>query len=220
MWGRFCTVWLKSCVSKWKWIMNDEFLTQYRKAPRPAFAKALYQRISQQSETTLTIWNRLTLRNASALLVLMVLVAACAYYAVSQTPYHKVGGIWLTVQKNYVCEFPSVSETTPEEIDVPECPLLPLNEFREIMRFDFLVPTWAPEGFILNEDVCGTSSTSDSVFLVWTRNDGHSYISIFINNLRWYDRGANIYRLGEAGVLAPGVTGRCLEGGGEWETAG
>jgi len=182
--------------------MNDEFLTQYRKAPRAAFVEALYQQISQQPETTLTIWNRLTLRNAGVLLVLMVLVAACAYYVASQTPYHKVGGIWLTIQKTYVPEFIPVPEI-PEET-VPECPdLLPLDEAKGILRFDFSIPTWAPEGFVLNEDVCGASSTSDFVSLAWTGNNGNSYVSIFIQNLRWYDRVANIYRIGDAAVWEP-----------------
>ena len=184
--------------------MNDEFLTQYRKAPHPAFAEALYQRISQQPQPgfAFKLWNKLTLRNAGALLILMVIVAACAYYAATQTPYRKVGGIWLTVQKTYVWDIPSVSET-PEEISVPECPILPLDEAREILRFDVSVPTWAPEGFVLNEDVCGVDATSDFVSLAWTGNNGNSFMSIFIRNLRWYDPTANIYRLGEAAVWEP-----------------
>ena len=197
--------------------MNDDFLTQYRKTPPLEFADALYQRISQQVRPgfAFTIWNKLTLRNAGALLVFIVAVAACAYYAASRTPYHKVGGIWLTVQKTYVWEIPSVSET-PEEITVPECPIVPLDEAREILQFDFLVPTWAPEGFTINDSVaispsfssgCDVSSTSDFISWSWTGNNGNSYIGIFIQNLRWYDPVANIYRLGEAAVWTPVAPG-------------
>src|SRR4030095_155627 len=169
--------------------MNDEFLIQFREVPRVEFADALYKRISQQSQPgfAFTIWNKLTLRNAGALLVLIVVVAACAYYAATQTPYHKVGEIWLTVQKTYVPEFIPVSETpeeNPVESQAYDCPLFSVEEARGILRFDVLVPTWAPEGFTFTDAVCGVDAISDFVSLTWTGNDGNSYIGITSQNLR------------------------------------
>jgi len=55
--------------------MNDDFLTRFRKAPRPEFAAALYQRISQSMETKNTqLRSRLVVASAFVMLLAMALL--------------------------------------------------------------------------------------------------------------------------------------------------
>lgn len=191
--------------------MNDEFLTQYRKVPRAEFAVALYQRISHQPQPRFTfrVLNRLTLRNAGALLALLLFVAACTYVAATQTPYRKVGNIWLTVQKTVKIEFSSVemaTEATQEQLVVDQCALT-REEAGKVLDFDFLLPTAAPKGFATDGLFCGVEPISNFVSLSWKGNDGKSYIVMMIQNMRWYDRVANIYRVGPASVWQPVAPG-------------
>lgn len=194
--------------------MNDEFLTQFREAPRAKFAEALYERISQQSQPRFVMprLNRLTLRNVVSMLAFMLIVAACAYYAATQTPYRKVGGIWLTVQKTRIAEY----VPTPEVIvnsDVPfqteGCPSL--EKAREILRFDFHIPTWAPEGFTFNGTVCGVDPISDFASLSWKHNDGTSFIGLLVRNLKWRDPYTNTYKIEPAVVWDPVAPGSYKE---------
>lgn len=194
--------------------MNDEFLTHFREAPRAEFVDALYERISRQSQPRFD-WkmvNKLTFRNAGVMFVLLFLVVACAYYVVTQTPYRKVGGIWLTVQKTQKVEYipaPEVIEDPDAAFQTDECPSL--EEAREILRFDFLVPTWAPEGFVFNGTVCGVDPISDFASLAWKGREETAYIGMTIQNLRWYDRVANTYRIGPAAVWEPVAPGSYKE---------
>lgn len=191
--------------------MNDEFLTQYRKTPRVEFAIALYKRISHQPQPRFTfrVLNKLTLRNAGALLALLLFVAACTYVAVTQTPYRKVGDIWLTVQKTLEMEYIPVemaTEVTQEQLLVHQCAST-LEEAGKVLDFDLLLPTAAPKGFATDGLFCGADPISNFVSLSWEGDDGSSYIVMMIQNMRWYDRTANIYRVGPASVWQPVALG-------------
>lgn len=192
--------------------MNDEFLTRYRKTPRAEFAIMLYKRISQQPQPRFAfeILNRLTLRNAGAMLVLLLFVAACTYVAATQTPYRKVGDIWLTVQKTIKIEFIPVGTATEVTQEQPvvyyECSST-REEAGKALDFDFLIPTAAPKGFATDGLLCGVDPISDFVSLSWKGDDGKSYISMTIQNLRWYDRVANIYRVGPPHLWQPVALG-------------
>lgn len=195
--------------------MNDEFLTRYRKTPRAEFAIALYKRISQQPQPRFAfeILHRLVLRNAGAMLALMLFIAACTYVAATQTPYRKVGDIWLTVQKTQKIEYIPVemaTEVTQEQPVVYECSST-REEAGKVLDFDFLIPTAAPKGFVTDGLLCGVGPISDFVSLSWKGDDGKSYIVISIQNLRWYDSGANTYRVGPASIWQPVAPGSYKE---------
>lgn len=195
--------------------MNDEFLTKYHKTPRTEFADALYERISRQSQSifTQTLRQRLTLRNSVIMIVLLFVVAACVY-AVVEKPWNKVGGIWINVQKTYKIDLsPPVDFTPPSE--VPEEPeTLPqdyecftIAEAREILRFDFHVPAWVPEGFTFHDEMCGIDRISDYGYLNWEGPDKYTGISIMLSNLRWFNMATQKYVVGPPSMWMPVAPG-------------
>src|SRR5512146_3192736 len=137
--------------------MNDEFMHQLYGEPRAGFADALYGRISQQppSRFASVLSQRLTLRNSAILFALLFLVAACVY-AVTERGWHKVGGIWVDVERTYKPEMSSSYETSTEAPVQPQEPkCLTVEEARKVLSFDLHVPTWAPEDFTFDNKVCG-----------------------------------------------------------------
>jgi len=165
--------------------MNDEFLNQFLEAPRAEFADTLYKRISRQPQPRFaeTMIKNLTFRNAAVAFALLFFVAACVYI-VSEKRWNKEGGIWVDVQKTFKLEF-DPSEIQVEEIPDSEC--VTVEEAREILRFQFQVPAWVPEGFTFVNSMCGIDRTSDSAGLHWKGADKYSGIAMNLNNLRWND---------------------------------
>lgn len=190
---------------KWKITMNDEYLNQFYEVPRPEYADALYERISQQPEPRFaqSIMKKLTLRNAGLTFAILFFVAACVY-AVIERGWRKVGGIWINVQQTYTVEYfpaPEVSEGSTVQSQDYEC--LTVEEVREILQFKLKVPTWAPEGFVLNDKMCGVDRISDLVYLYWAGPDEYSGIEMIVNNLKWYDVAAQEYEIGDPAIWSP-----------------
>src|SRR5258707_7014320 len=74
--------------------MNDDFLTRFRKAPRPEFAASLYQRISKPMQTQTKPG---TLRFAALTLSLLAVLTATLLLspsarAFAQSLLHQIGG--------------------------------------------------------------------------------------------------------------------------------
>lgn len=193
--------------------MNDEFMHQLYESPHPEFADALYERISQQSRPRFAqaLAQRLTLRNAAIVFAFLFFVAACVY-AVTEKRWSKVGGIWVEVQRTLQLDLTTL---TPEELaPIPgpaEC--LNIEESRKILRFELHVPTWAPDGFTLDDRICGIDRTSDFAGLYWKGKDESSGINIGINimleNLRRFNGSTQKYQIAPAtatilGPVAPG----------------
>jgi len=191
--------------------MNDEFITQMHEAPRAEFADALYERISQQPRFAQTLWQRLTLRNSVIMIALLFIVAACVY-AVVERGWHKVGGIWVNVQKTHTIEFTLPPETFEESVAQPqdiEC--LTVEEARQVLRFDIHVPTWAPEGFTLDDRMCGVDQLSDFAYLNWLRAGKSAGISITLSNLRGFNMATQEYQIWPAAVWQPIAPGSYKE---------
>jgi len=183
--------------------MNDEFLTQFHEVPRAEFADALYERISQQPQSRLArvMANKLTFRNVAAFFAIMFLVAACVY-AVVEKRWNKVGGIWVDVQRTLKTDYnPEEPQLAPE----PEC--LNVKEAREVLSFEFHVPTWAPDGFMFDDCVRSHEVTSEFAGLYWKGADEYSGISITLQNLRRFDMVAQEYRIGSAYTMVPVAPG-------------
>lgn len=194
--------------------MNDEFLLRFRRMPRPEFADALYKRISQkpQPRFIIPLLQKLTFRNATAMVAFMLLVAACASYIFYERPYRLVGGIWLTVQNEKTRTFftePALDGvyTGPMEFECPHT----VEEAREILRFEFLVPTRAPEGFTFTDTVCGVRLTSEFINLSWKGSDESLSIALMIRNLKWRDHIINVDRIIQAALWGGVVTGSYKE---------
>lgn len=193
--------------------MNDEFMHEFYEAPRAEFADALYERISQQPQPRFpqTIATKLTFRNAAVALMLMFLVAACVYVVVEKR-WDKVGVIHVAVQRTIKVENPSLSgEPLVMEFQPPEC--LSIDEAREILRFRFKVPTWAPDGFTLSEEICGfenLSPISDYAHLNWEVTDKNTPMVLDLRNLKQFNSATQKYEVGSTstemfgGPVSPG----------------
>jgi len=187
--------------------MNDEFLTKIHKTPRAEFADTLYERISRQSQPNFAqaLGQRLTLRNSAIMVALLFVVVACVY-AVTDRGWRKVGGIRLDVQKTYKYEFTSIPETEwkaqPQEF---KC--LTVEAAEEVLRFDFHVPTWAPEGFTSPAGVCGVDSFSGYAFLYWKGPGQYPGIQISLTNMRYFSGASQDYEVEEPSIWFPVAPG-------------
>jgi hypothetical protein len=126
--------------------MNDEFLTQFREPPRPAFAHALYERISQKKVSLRAqLAGRLTLRNALAGLFALILVAACVYVLAAPKWVEVDKHLWVQERSSgnniYISQIPPFSFYTS--------PLSSIEEAKSQAGFEFKVTTWVPPGFDL-----------------------------------------------------------------------
>jgi hypothetical protein len=166
--------------------MKDEFLTQFLEAPRAEFADALYERISQQPQPRFpgTRAIKLTFRNAAVVFMVMLLVAACVYAVVEEKRPDKVGVIYVDVQRRYNIDIPSPSEMVEEE-DLFEY-FSSIDEAREILRFRFKVPAWAPDGFTFDEIWVlkdPSPSSSSYAFLNWEGAEKNTPMLLSLVNL-------------------------------------
>ncbi len=186
--------------------MNDEFLTRFREEPRAEFAETLYERISRETQPRVTwaLAKKLTFRNAVVVFAFLFFIAACVY-VVSEKRWDKVGGIWVDVQKTIKLDFGPPGETTVVETPDYEC--VTMEEAREILRFEFQVPAWAPEGFTFDDRMCGVERTSDFAGLSWKGADEYSGININSQNLRIFNMSTQEYQISPAvtwGPVGPG----------------
>jgi len=188
--------------------MNDEFLTKFHKTPRAEFVDALYERISRRSQPHFarTLGQRLTLRNSVIMMALLFVVAACVY-AVTDRGWRKVGGIWVQVERTYkVTLEPPISVST-EELEAQEMDCVTVEEAKEILRFDFRVPAWVPEGFRFEDKICGIDRTSDFAALYWAGADEYSSIQLMLQNLKWFNMASQEYKVGEPTIWGPVAPG-------------
>lgn len=191
--------------------MNDEFMSQLREEPRREFADALYERLSKQPKPIFAqlMVKNLTWRNAIVAFTLLFLIAACVY-AVTEKRWNKVGDIWVQVERTHKVEYVSPPEL-PEALQVQEPECVTMKEAKEMLRFDFKVPIWAPEGFTLDDRICGIDSTSDIAGLFWKGMDEHSGISMMISNRRGFNMSTQKYEIWPAAVWGPIAPGSYKE---------
>lgn len=127
---------------------DDDFLSHYRKPPRPEFAAALYERITHPMDTQ---QKRGPLRRLA--LVTATLVAICsatllfspaARAAVSDL-IREIGGV----------AYLEMSELpfTPVSDDAIPSESMTLEQARTTAPFSFNIPNWVPEGFTRRDEV-------------------------------------------------------------------
>jgi hypothetical protein len=166
--------------------MNDEFLAKYHKTPRAEFANALYERISQEPQPRFpqTRAIKLTFRNVAVAIICILLVAACVYYVVTEKRWNQVGGIWVEVRRTIKGDNPSLSGEPQVMEFQPKC--LSIDKAKEILRFSFKVPAWAPAGFTFSDEICGFEDLhylSRSAFLIWEGADKNTGMQLDLRHL-------------------------------------
>ena len=102
--------------------MNDDFLTKFRKTPRPEFAASLYQRINKpmQTKTRPQIMRFATLALPLLILTMTVFLLSPSARAFAQDLIRQVGG--------YLIMQGSADEDTKTSWDSPACPPKSLPE--------------------------------------------------------------------------------------------
>jgi hypothetical protein len=192
---------------KWKPSMNDEFFKQFYEEPRPEFAEALYERISRAAQPRLAgiLPQRLTFRNAVIALAFLFFIAACVY-AVSEKRWNKVGGIWVDVQRTIKVH---VDPSEAMVVEPPEDECVTVEEAREILRFRFKVPAWAPAGFTFSNEICSYEDLSlsfSSPYLIWEGADKNTPVHLSLYNLKQFNSVTQKYEVGSASTLMYGMS--------------
>jgi hypothetical protein len=205
MWELSCIELFPGCGLKWKITMNDEFMHQLYEEPRPEFGDALYERISREplSRFAQIFVSHLTFRYAAIAFVSLFVIAAGVYVAY-QSRWNRVGGIWVDVQQTLTIEVGPPEIVSESELGV-EC--LTVEEAKEILRFDFKVPTWAPEGYTFDNRICGLNMSTNfaSLSLGWQGPDEYSGIHIMPQNLRWFNMASQEYEVGTGSTFPVGL---------------
>ena len=147
--------------------MNDDFLTKFRKAPRPEFVASLYQRINKPMKTKSTF---MTLRFAPLTVSLLAVLTATLLFSPSVraladtiigqfSAYIFVQGTPVPVQQEVVDKKMEVQSETKEDAEVysfaPDAAAA-----SQLAGFTVLTPAYVPEGFI--------PSSSDNVTGGWS----------------------------------------------------
>ncbi len=164
--------------------MNDKFLKQFYEAPRTKFADVLYEHISQQPQPRFaqTMATKLTYRNIVIVFVLLFLVAACVY-AVVEKRWNKVGEIWVDVQSTQ--KPPTVIQSDLYKGMAGDMEVADLVEAKTALKFEFGFPSWAPEGFVLDDRLNISPWSAKTLSAFWKSQDGGDPIGIFLKS-RWY----------------------------------
>lgn len=130
--------------------MNDKFLRSYRIAPRLAFAQDMRKRLKIDEEKTLRV-RTLLLRPVAIgaitlLLVLtLTLVVSPAARAQVQDWVGQVGGVLFTATGDY--------PGGDEPVTIAPSEKMSLEDASAILPFTIDLPTWVPEGYVLEETV-------------------------------------------------------------------
>ncbi len=130
--------------------MNDEFLIQYRRTPRRAFADDLLARLTRERRPGMvTLLVSTPARRFATGLIALCLVASTvllaapgARAAVGQL-IRTIGGITF----DYTTPPPDSSGAT-----IIRERVVSLAEARATLPFELRLPTWAPDGYLLQED--------------------------------------------------------------------
>lgn len=142
--------------------MNDDFLKNYKKQPRPEFARSLRLKLLQKGDSRMKLVKPIFRYVFAALLVGLVSVAA-----VPSVRAEVVKIFQPMVYFVYTTE-PIPTSTTPglaapiSGEDATE-DTMALDAVEEQVGFKTLLPTWLPEGFVLSQNVASIMRASDKV---------------------------------------------------------
>ncbi len=161
--------------------MNDKFLRSYRIAPRLAFAQDMRKRLKIDEEKTLRV-RTLLLRPVAIgaitlLLVLtLTLVVSPAARAQVQDWVGQVGGVLFTATGDY--------PGGDEPVTIAPSEKMSLEDASAILPFTIDLPTWVPEGYVLEETVTFVHFEDgvERIFIQW-RAPQKALLELEIENL-------------------------------------
>jgi hypothetical protein len=182
-------------------MMNDDFLTRFQEPPSPAFAGALYRCISQGPARRAGRPGWLTLRNALAGLVAVVLVAACTY-VLTAPRWMEVGqGLW--VQERNSTGHLLIGSEPPSFF--ASLPMLGIEEAKAAADYEFKIPTWAPSELTLKGATVSSPSAWDyrRVDIYWEGEESARDFRLIVFQ-SFYTKTwlANDYRVRQYGIYA------------------
>jgi hypothetical protein len=158
--------------------MNDDFLHQYREAPRREFADNLYGQLSQKKRrpTMGTGYNSTLKHLALGFAVVCLALAATAAFSPSARAkfldvVREVGGLNYTETLDY----PMVSPGGKEKL-LPK-KTMTLEDALQTFSTDIQMPTYLPEGYVLLEDevkVVGSGNNADNFIIIRWKNQNDS----------------------------------------------
>jgi hypothetical protein len=127
---------------------HDEFLSQFRKAPRREFAEGLYSELAEQRKQPMFAKLNPFVRRIAPALAALVLVFV-ATVALSPAARARALEWWeRTIGGVTIIEVPADQQTPPvseDEVTIVPSESVTLEEARQILPFK--QPTWLPEGF-------------------------------------------------------------------------
>ncbi len=202
--------------------MNDDFLSQFRRPPRRAFARDLYARLDRERKPMMftTPASRPVRWLAAGVAAFCLL--SFTVLAVSPEARAAAGQIIRTIGGVTFDEGTPPPDTTDAVIVRPDRKTL--AEVRGSLPFELRLPTWAPDGFMLEEnevqivDRPGSPPAIIDVFLRWTVPNQPDRGSIGLSVL-YLTRGSNRWIIGPNTVQEVKVNGQpaALVQGGGWE---
>lgn len=148
--------------------MNDDFLSRFRKSPRREFATALYERINTPMNTHNKFSvRRLTFAAALCLAVAAALAFSPAARAALEYIVREIGGVTYLEPEVASAPLPESQVTlVPEET-------LSLEAARAKLPYEFNLPAWAPEGYVMGTSVRMTYFTEQNTraTITWHGSD-------------------------------------------------
>jgi hypothetical protein len=152
--------------------MNDDFLTRFRKPPTREFSEALYERMmtKMNAPKRFTV-RRMTFAAALCLAVIAALVFLPSAHAALSHLVRQIGGVTYIGPEDVTAQ-PTLSES--EITLVPE-ETLSLEEARIKVPFEFHLPEWTPDGYIMSSTVRisyfpSKDGTNPFVSITWIRS--------------------------------------------------
>lgn len=203
--------------------MNDDFLTHFRKAPRPGFAAELYQRINTPMNPKRNIVLR---RFTFAAAICMALVAALAFSPAVRAAFNglfrEIGGVTYLDPE----EDPNQQPLSESEITLVPEERLPLEQARTRVPFEILLPEWTPEGYTMSQTVRityfpyePTNGTNPFVYLSWYSQDIGGQLELVVSQpVNWVVDMDHIEEVQVNGQPAALLRGNWSADTGGWET--
>lgn len=167
-------------------MMKDQFLQSYHQEPPPELAGKLRRRLAalpqgtaaSDGKTRSRRQPRLAWPALAAVLLAMLLVAASPNVRHQlQDVVRQIGGLALRQTSIY----PGKPES---EVNIVPTEEMTLSELREVVPFDFKLPSWTPEGLTLVEETVRYTPDFKMAVMRWTGEDGRSYLSLSVDPAR------------------------------------
>lgn len=142
--------------------MNDDFLKNYKKQPRPEFARSLRLKLLQQGETRMKPNKPIFHYAIAALLIGLVSVAAVpSARAQVMKIFQPAVYFMYTTEPMPASTTPGIAAPISGEVATED--IMDLASAQAQVGFKTLLPTWLPEGFVLSQNGAAVMRAQDKV---------------------------------------------------------